>query len=113
LYTPTWRSYLTTKQEALMSVLSHKEQISGPPKYLTTDWKAAEKSVGTLRDLKPQLAIPSHGEPMEGEELTRHLEMLVNNFKEIAVPDQGVFVKKIMLKYVNKGLLCKSLIQLI
>jgi glyoxylase-like metal-dependent hydrolase (beta-lactamase superfamily II) len=87
-------AFCTTKQESLMSVLSHKEQISGPPKYLTTDWKAAEKSVRILRDLKPQLAIPSHGEPMEGEELTRHLEMLVNNFEEIAVPDQGVFVKK-------------------
>lgn len=77
-----------------MSVLSHSEQISGPPKYLTTDWRAAENSVRILRDLKPYIAIPSHGEPMKGEELTRHLDMLVNNFDEIAVPDQGVFVTK-------------------
>jgi glyoxylase-like metal-dependent hydrolase (beta-lactamase superfamily II) len=87
-------AFCTTKQESLISVLSHNEQISGPPKYLTTDWKAAENSVRILRDLKPQIAIPSHGEPMKGEELTRHLDMLVNNFDEIAVPDQGVFVTK-------------------
>lgn len=82
-------AFSTTKQESLMSVLTHSEQISGPPKYLTTDWKAAENSVRTLRDLKPSLAIPSHGEPMKGEELAKHLDMLVNNFDEIAVPDQG------------------------
>jgi glyoxylase-like metal-dependent hydrolase (beta-lactamase superfamily II) len=87
-------AFCTTKQESLVSVMTHKEQISGPPKYLTTDWKAAENSVRTLRDLKPNLVIPSHGEPMQGEELTRHLEMLVNNFSEIAVPDTGVFVNK-------------------
>jgi glyoxylase-like metal-dependent hydrolase (beta-lactamase superfamily II) len=87
-------AFSTTKQESLMSVLTHNEQISGPPKYLTTDWTAAENSVRILRDLKPSLAIPSHGEPMKGEELTKHLDMLVNNFNEIAVPDQGVFVTK-------------------
>ncbi|WZL74025.1 MBL fold metallo-hydrolase [Clostridiaceae bacterium 35-E11] len=87
-------AFSTTKQESLMSVMTHKERISGPPKYLTTDWKAAENSVKILRDLKPNLAIPSHGEPMKGKELTRHLDMLVNNFDEIAVPDQGVFVTK-------------------
>jgi glyoxylase-like metal-dependent hydrolase (beta-lactamase superfamily II) len=87
-------AFCTTKQESLMSVLLHSEQISGPPKYLTTDWRAAENSIRILRDLKPHIAIPSHGEPMKGEELTRHLDMLVNNFDEIAVPDKGVFVTK-------------------
>lgn len=87
-------AFSTTKQESLMSVLTHSEQISGLPKYLTTDWKAAEASVRQLRDLKPSLVIASHGEPMKGEELTRHLDMLVDNFDEIAVPDKGVFVTK-------------------
>jgi glyoxylase-like metal-dependent hydrolase (beta-lactamase superfamily II) len=87
-------AFCTTKQESLMSVITHSGQISGPPKYLTTDWKEAETSVRNLRDLKPSLAIPSHGEPMKGEELAKHLEMLVNNFDEIAVPDQGRFVNK-------------------
>jgi len=87
-------AFSTTKQESLLSVITHREQISGPPKYLTTDWKAAENSIRRLRDLKPSLAIPSHGEPMKGEELTQHLEMLVNHFDKIAKPKQGHFVTK-------------------
>jgi Zn-dependent hydrolases, including glyoxylases len=85
-------AFATTKQESLLSVMTQSEQISGPPKYLTTDWKAAETSVKLLMDLKPSLAIPSHGKPMKGEDLTQHLELLVNNFDEIAKPKQGRFV---------------------
>lgn len=85
-------AFTTVKQESLLSVITQNEQISGPPAYLTTDWKAAESSVNTLRDLKPALVIPSHGQPMQGEELTRHLDMLTHHFKEIAVPEQGLYV---------------------
>ena len=79
-------AFCTVKQESLMSVLSQSEQISGPPKYLTTDWKAAEASVNRLKELNPLLAIPSHGKPMKEEELSRHLELLTQHFKEIAKP---------------------------
>ena len=85
-------AFATTKQESLSSVVTHAEQISGPPKYLTTDWQAAENSVRALKDLNPSFVIPSHGEPMKGEDLTKNLEMLVNHFKEIAKPEQGRFV---------------------
>lgn len=85
-------AFTTTKQESLLSVMTHAEQISGPPQYLTTDWMAAENSVKLLRDLKPALAIVSHGKPMKGEELTKHLDFLVNHFDEIAIPVQGRFV---------------------
>lgn len=85
-------AFSTVKQELLMDVISQREQISGPPKYLTTDWAAAEKSVKLLADLKPSLALPSHGQPMEGEELGKHLELLTNNFTDIAKPRQGKFV---------------------
>ena len=77
-----------------MSVITQSEQISGPPAYLTTDWEAAETSVKQLRDLKPTLVIPSHGQPMKGEELTHHLDMLSRHFEDIAVPEQGHFVDK-------------------
>lgn len=87
-------AFTTVKQESLLSVVTQSEQISGPPAYLTTDWQAAEASVKRLRDLKPELVIPSHGQPMKGEELTRHLDMLVQHFDEIAVPEQGRFVEK-------------------
>jgi glyoxylase-like metal-dependent hydrolase (beta-lactamase superfamily II) len=85
-------AFCTVKQESLVSVLTQNEQISGPPKYLTTDWEAARKSVKLIADLKPSLAILSHGMPMKDDELTRHLEILVNNFNKIAVPEQGRFV---------------------
>ncbi len=85
-------AFTTTKQESFMSVLTQKEKIKGPPAYLTTDWDAARKSVEIIAELKPRLAIPSHGMPMEGEELRRHLEYLVRNFNDISVPNKGRFV---------------------
>lgn len=87
-------AFTTVKQESMLSVLSQEEQISGPPAYLTTDWDQAEKSVNALAALHPSLAILSHGLPMQGDELTRHLEMLVHHFSEIAIPEHGRFVDK-------------------
>lgn len=78
----------------MQTIFTQNEQISGPPAYLTTDWAAAETSVKRLRDLNPLLVIPSHGQPMNGEELTRHLAMLSHHFEEIAVPEQGRFVDR-------------------
>lgn len=82
----------TTKQESFVSVLTQREQIKGPPAYLTTDWEAAKKSVEKIYGLKPRLVIPSHGLPMEGDELAQHLDLLTQDFNEIAVPDHGRFV---------------------
>ncbi|MDD3653569.1 MAG: MBL fold metallo-hydrolase [Desulfotomaculaceae bacterium] len=87
-------AFTTVKQESLMSVLTQSEQISGPPAYLTIDWQAAEASVKHLRELQPSLVIPSHGQPMQGEELENHLDLLVRNFDEMAVPEQGRFVDR-------------------
>ncbi len=87
-------AFSTTKQESLLSVIMHRDKISGPPKYLTTDWQAAESSVRRLKELNPSLVIPSHGKPMGGEELAKHLEMLTAHFNEIAKPKQGRFVTK-------------------
>lgn len=84
-------AFTTVKQESLISVLTQNEQISGPPKYLTVDWNAAENSVKRLRGLNPSLAIPSHGQPMKGKELASHLELLENHFDEIAIPEEGHF----------------------
>jgi glyoxylase-like metal-dependent hydrolase (beta-lactamase superfamily II) len=87
-------AFCTIKQESIISVLSQREQISGPPKYLTTDWRAAEDSVKHLYNLKPLLAIPSHGKPMKGVELEKHLEILTQDFKEIAKPQEGRYVDR-------------------
>lgn len=87
-------AFTTVKQESLSSVISQQEEISGPPRYLTTDWKTAQQSVKRLRDLQPSLVIPSHGQPMKGDKLAEHLEMLVHNFNEIAVPEHSRFVDR-------------------
>jgi hypothetical protein len=54
----------------------------------------SEESVKQLGELNPSLAVPSHGQPMRGEELTRHLDFLINQFDQIAVPEQERFVDK-------------------
>lgn len=85
-------AFTLTKQESLRSVITHEQKISGPPKYLTTDWAAAENSVRLLRDVHAALAIPSHGEPLGGAEFSQSLDMLIQNFDSIAKPNQGRFV---------------------
>lgn len=80
-------AFTATKQESLLSVLTHREKIKGPPAYLTADWEKARNSVAQLRGLNPQLAILGHGNPMKGQELEDHLMYLAENFEELAVPE--------------------------
>ncbi len=87
-------AFTTTKQESFTSVLSQREEVKGPPAYLTTDWETSRNSIEKLRDLEPHLAIPSHGLPMDGEKLSRHLDYLLTNFNNIAVPEDGKYVDK-------------------
>lgn len=70
----------TVKQESLLAVLTQKQELNGPPAYFTPNQGEAEKSVKTLRDLKPALVITSHGTPMKGEELKVALENLVASY---------------------------------
>ncbi|OBZ16824.1 MBL fold metallo-hydrolase [Bacillus sp. FJAT-26390] len=86
-------AFVTVKQESLYKVMTQEQEISGPPKYFTTDWIAAEKSVKKLADLNPNLAITGHGEPMFGESLKDNLSLLAKKFKEIAVPEHGRYVQ--------------------
>ncbi len=87
-------AFTTVKQEYLYKMLTQELEISGPPRYLTPDWKAAKESVGKLEALKPSVAITGHGLPIAGAELTGYLKDLVENFDSIAVPDYGKFVEK-------------------
>ncbi|QGU96373.1 MBL fold metallo-hydrolase [Clostridium bovifaecis] len=86
-------AFTTVKQESLLSVLTQRKKVSGPPAYLTTDWKAAETSVKALATLEPSLIIPSHGIPMRGKELNIYLGNLASHFEDIAVPEHGRFVE--------------------
>lgn len=87
-------AFVTVKQEFLYKVITQEQEISGPPRYLTTDWKAAKKSVETLEALKPVVAITGHGSPMTGELLDESLAKLVKDFDQIAIPDYGQYVNK-------------------
>lgn len=85
-------AFVTVKQENLYKVMTQKQEISGPPRYLTTDWKAAKDSVQILERLEPNYAITGHGLPMEGKTLKENLAKLVNEFDDIAVPAHGKYV---------------------
>ncbi|MBS7565260.1 MBL fold metallo-hydrolase [Mucilaginibacter sp. Bleaf8] len=87
-------AFVTTQQESAFSVAKQKKLVSGPPKYFTVDWKAAAESVKKLRDLHPAIAATGHGKPMSGQELRDGLDYLVSHFKEVAVPEQGRYVKE-------------------
>ncbi|MFP7299149.1 MBL fold metallo-hydrolase [Neobacillus niacini] len=79
-------AFVTVKQESLYKVLTQMQEISGPPRYYTTDWEAANESVKKLEALKPEIAVTGHGIPMTGEELRDNLSYLAANFREIAMP---------------------------
>jgi len=87
-------AFVTVKQESLYKVFTQEQEISGPPRYLTPDWKAAKESVQKLAALKPEVAITGHGLPMSGELLSTSLDKLVREFETIAVPEHGKYVDK-------------------
>jgi glyoxylase-like metal-dependent hydrolase (beta-lactamase superfamily II) len=85
-------AFVTVRQDSLYKVLVQEQEISGPPRYLTTDWHAAWESVKILEALKPSVAITGHGTPMWGEELSFGLTRLMRDFSSIAIPDYGRFI---------------------
>lgn len=85
-------AFVAVKQESLYKVFIQEQEISGPPKYFTTDWQAAWESVKKLEALKPTIAVTGHGLPMSGERLLSDLEKLARDFDRIAIPEEGRFV---------------------
>lgn len=85
-------AFVAVKQESLYKVMTQELEINGPPRYLTTDWKAAKDSVRKLAGLRPAVTITGHGMPVAGEELEEGLTHLADNFDELAVPDHGRYV---------------------
>jgi glyoxylase-like metal-dependent hydrolase (beta-lactamase superfamily II) len=94
-------AFVTTKAESAIAVFTDQKEISGPPKYLTTDWDASEASVRKLAYLHANTAATGHGMPMRGNELKQSLEKLVQNFKEEAVPSSGRYVDNPVLADAN------------
>jgi glyoxylase-like metal-dependent hydrolase (beta-lactamase superfamily II) len=86
-------AFVTVKQEYLYKVLTQEQEISGPPRYFTTDWKASWESVKKLAALNPFVAVTGHGLPMTGELLSNSLTLLANEFDRMAIPDYGKFIE--------------------
>ncbi|RYZ97248.1 MAG: MBL fold metallo-hydrolase [Sphingobacteriaceae bacterium] len=87
-------AFVTTKSESAIYSLSSLKSLSGPPKFLTSDWHAAEKSVRKLAALQPRIAATGHGVVMRGRELQSALSYLANHFRQLAVPVHGRYVKR-------------------
>jgi glyoxylase-like metal-dependent hydrolase (beta-lactamase superfamily II) len=85
-------AFVTVEQESLYKVATQKEEVHGPPAYFTPDWNAARESVRKLEALAPEIGATGHGTPMRGEALRNGLRTLLENFDEIAIPDQGKYV---------------------
>lgn len=80
---------ITTAQESAYAVMLQKPELHGPPMYYTEDWEMARQSAEDLRMLEPELLITGHGRAMQGRAMREALDVLVDNFEEIAVPEHA------------------------
>lgn len=87
-------AFVTTKQESAFSSLTQREELSGPPKYFTSDWLEAKRSVRTLASLEPEIVATGHGKPMYGMKMRRALSELADNFEKLAIPGEGRYVQE-------------------
>lgn len=87
-------AFVSVRQDSMYRVLVQKKEVCGPPVYLTTDWDAAYQSVRKLAEHNPNIVITGHGQFMQGEDLKAGLENLVINWKEVAVPEHGKWVRQ-------------------
>ena len=87
-------AFITVRQDSFYKVLVQKEEVNGPPRYLTTNWEAAWESVKKLEGLEPNVVISGHGQFLQGEKLTTGLKKLVEEFDKLAIPSFGKFVKE-------------------
>ncbi|KMO37320.1 metallo-beta-lactamase family protein [Methylobacterium variabile] len=86
-------AFVTTAQESAYAVVVQAPEMHGPPRYLTTDWESAERSVEALAQLEPELALTGHGRPLRGPGLRQALHELARNFSAVAVPPRGRYVE--------------------
>jgi glyoxylase-like metal-dependent hydrolase (beta-lactamase superfamily II) len=86
-------AFVTTRQESVLSVMTQRKEINGPPAYFTHDWISAAQSVRTLAQLAPSVAATGHGPPVYGQALVDGLRWLADHFEEVAMPSDGRYVR--------------------
>lgn len=82
-------AFVTTRQESLLSVLTQRVELNGPPRYYTSDWEASKLSVQRLAGLQPVVLATGHGLPLSGPEATDALDELAFDFDYLARPYTG------------------------
>ncbi|MEJ7644539.1 MAG: MBL fold metallo-hydrolase [Chryseolinea sp.] len=87
-------AFVTTKAESALATLTQPKRISGPPKYLTSNWASAKLSVLKLAALQPETVAAGHGKPMHGQEMRAQLDLLSRHFDQDAVPSHGRYVNE-------------------
>jgi glyoxylase-like metal-dependent hydrolase (beta-lactamase superfamily II) len=85
-------AFVTTNQESVLNVMTQKRALNGPPKYFTSDWDAAFRSVKQLADLEPAVVATGHGKPMAGPTMQDELHELAENFEHLAKPSHGRYI---------------------
>jgi glyoxylase-like metal-dependent hydrolase (beta-lactamase superfamily II) len=85
---------VTTKSESFIAVMLGLKELNGPPKYFTSDWAQARRSVNDLVNLEPQVIASGHGVTMKGNEIRSMLQDLAERFYSIAVPASGRYVNE-------------------
>ena len=88
---------VTTRQESFLAVRDQRRELCGPPRYYTTDWEAAARSVAALAALEPEVVATGHGEPLRGEAVRADLHALARDFSRRAVPRHGRYVRRAAL----------------
>jgi glyoxylase-like metal-dependent hydrolase (beta-lactamase superfamily II) len=85
---------VSTKQESVISVITQKKALHGPPKYFTADWGAAARSVKELAALKPDIIATGHGQTLYGPETKKQLNQLSKSFWQLGMPTKGRYVRE-------------------
>lgn len=87
-------AFITTGQESAYEVAVQQPEMHGPPRYFTSDWKEAGRSVAQLAKLEPELAVTGHGRAMQGPRMRAALHKLAHDFGRVAIPGDGKYVNK-------------------
>jgi len=82
-------AFITCDLDSAFVALALREEVRGPPQFMTQNWPQAETSVFRLEMLEPELAVTSHGHPMRGDTLRAALHALTRDFERLTVPKQG------------------------
>src|SRR5438093_11184926 len=79
---------ITTDIHSVISVLMQKKEVCGPPKFITTDWGAAARSVKELAALEPNVVATGHGPTFYGDEARKALHRLARRFWQLGMPSK-------------------------